>query len=173
MKKLVMVLAAFALSSCAMKPIQLTQTFDEAEAQKYMKDGKNTIEASAVWREKNGHLQTCAGYWVYLYPATEYAKERLTHQFGEGKRGFRTLRQGKQIFAPDEAQFHKLSKKTVCDVDGKFTFENVADGDYYIVTNIIWGDPEYPDEQTEGGALMHKVSVKGGQKIKRVLSPYL
>ena len=173
MKRFALIFAVLALSSCALKPVELTKTFNEDEAEKQMKEGKNTIEASAVWREKNGHLQTCAGYWVSLYPATEYAKERLMHQFGEGKRGYRTLSQGKQTFIPDEAQFHKLSKKTVCDVDGKFTFENVADGDYFIVTSIVWGNPDDPEEQTEGGALMHKVSVKGGQKIKRVLSPYL
>ena len=173
MKKLSLVFALFALSACAAKPIQLTAAFDEVEAEKQMKDGKNTIVGSAVWREKKGGVMKCSGLYVYMYPPTKYAEERVEHLFGGGSNGSRGATKEKVVFIPDEEAFHRLSRKTPCDVDGKFEFENIADGDYYLVTKIIWGDPEYPDEQTEGGNLMKKISVNGGRKLKVVLSPYL
>ena len=173
MKKLSLVFTVLALSSCAVAPVTLTETFDEAEAEKQIKDGKNTIEGSAVWREKNGGIQKCSGYQVFLYPATKYAAERLKYQYGDGENGSREAKKEKIIFVPDEWNFHQLSRKTVCDVDGKFEFENVADGDYFVETKIVWGNPEEPEQQTEGGSLMKKISIKGGKKIKIVLSPYL
>ena len=173
MKKSILVFAGLALSSCASDPVLLTEAFDEAEAEEQIKDGKNTIEGSAVWREKKGGVQKCSGYRVYLYPATKYAEERAKHLFGERKNGSREASKEKVVFIPDEKAFHRLSRRTVCDVDGKFEFENVGDGDYFLTTKIVWGNPDEPDEQTEGGNLMQKISVKGGQKIKVVLSPYL
>ena len=164
----------FALCSCASNQIALTESFDETAAEKQIyKEGKNVIEGSAVWREKNGNIQKCSGYQVSLYPITKYAEERVNHLYGNLQRGAREAKKEKIVFVPDEIMFHKLSKKTICDVDGKFAFEDVADGDYFAVTKILWGNPEKPEEQTEGGNLMQKVSVKGGKKIKIVLSPYL
>ena len=174
MKKIGVMFALFALCSCASAPVvQLTETFDEAEAGKLMKDGKNTILGSAVWREKNGHIQKCSGYQVTLYPATKYAEERMVALYGSAERGSREIGKDKVVFAPDELNFYQLSKKSVCDVDGKFEFEDIADGDYIVETKIVWGNPEEPDMQTEGGKLIQKVSVKGGKKVKIVLSPYL
>ncbi len=172
MKKSCLAAALLVLCSCAADPVMLTEKFDAEQAGKQMKEGKNTIEGSALWREKNGHVQTCAGYQVTLYPATKYAEERIKHQYGNAERGGREIT--KQLaFIPDEEQFYKLSKKTFCDVEGKFLFEDVADGDYYAVTKIVWGNPDDPEDQTEGGTVMSKLSVKGGKKIKIVLSQSL
>lgn len=174
MKKLGLAFVVLTLCSCASGPVvQLTESFDEAEAEKLMKDGKNTILGSAVWREKNGQIQKCSGYQVTLYPATKYAEERMVALYGSSERGAREIKKDKIVFAPDELNFHQLSKKTVCDVDGKFEFENIADGDYIVETKIVWGNPEEPELQTEGGKLVQKISVTGGKKIKVVLSPYL
>lgn len=52
MKKLSLVCALLALSTCAAKPVQMMAAFDEVEAEKQMKDGKNTIVGSAVWQQK-------------------------------------------------------------------------------------------------------------------------
>ena len=97
----------------------------------------------------------------------------MTHLFGDAERGAREASKDKVVFVPDDLRFHQLSRKNVCDVDGKFEFDNVAEGDYFVVTKIIWGNPEEPEMQTEGGNLMQKISVKGGKKFKIVLSPYL
>ena len=173
MKKLSLVFALLALSACAAKPVKLTTAFDEVAAEKQMKDGKNTVVGSAVWQQKNGTIMKCSGHYVYMYPATKYAEERVQHLFGGGSNGSRGATREKVVFAPDKEAFHRLSRKAPCDVDGKFKFKKVADGDYYLKTDIIWGDPEYPDDQTEGGSLMKKINVDGGRKIKVVLSPYL
>lgn len=172
MKKLTLTAAFLTLCACAADPVVLTQKFDAAQAEKQMKAGNNTIEGSALWRQNNGHVQTCAGYQVNLYPATKYAEERIDHQYGNTERGGKSIT--KQLFfTPDEEKFYKLSKKTFCDVDGKFLFEDVADGDYFAITKIVWGDPDDLKSQTEGGTVMSKVSVKGGKKVKVVLSPSL
>lgn len=172
MKKSCLAAALLVLCSCAADPVMLTEKFDAEQAGKQMKTGNNTIEGSALWREKNGHVQTCAGYQVNLYPATKYAEERISLQYGNTDRGGKSITK-QLVFAPDEERFHKLSKKTFCDVDGKFLFEDVADGDYFAVTKIVWGDPNDPEDQTEGGTVMSKVSVKGGKRIKIVLSQSL
>jgi hypothetical protein len=172
MKKLYIFSVLLFLSSCVTPPktIVLNEKFNEAEAQRLLKPGKNTIEGSAVWRQLNGGIQKCSGYKVDLLPSTKYAEERMKHLYGNAERGINQNRVF--IFQPNEEKYHKLVRTTYCDIDGKFSFENVQDGTFFITTQILWEvQVNQYTTQTYGGVLMQKVTVKGGEKKKIVLSP--
>ena len=60
----------------------------------------------------------------------------------------------------------------MCNSQGIAIFENIPDGDYYATTIIYWFVPfnaHYTDKQ--GGFLMQRVSVAGGQ-LKEVILSY-
>lgn len=55
-----------------------------------------------------------------------------------------------------------------CDAQGYFTFENVADGNFFVLSNVVWMAGAH---NPQGGALMKSVSVKGGEVKTVILAP--
>ncbi|MDQ6996926.1 MAG: hypothetical protein Q9M82_05625, partial [Mariprofundus sp.] len=75
--------------SCApLKKVQLTQTYNPADQNKYVVSGQNTITGQAFLRQQGGGTVTCAGSHVVLFPATPFWKELVS-----------TLQQGNDIDA--------------------------------------------------------------------------
>ena len=70
-------------------------------------------------------------------------------------------------FIPDEPDFYKSLKKTVCNADGDFEFEDLPAGDYYIIAKVTWDIGKVFDE---GGTLMKKVSIASGDTQKVTLT---
>lgn len=161
-------LAVGLLSGCAMtaRQVPLSSTFDTHEARALIQPGSNTVSGSALMRQAGGGVVTCAGLNVLLIPKTAYAAERVQAIYGNIERGYRSI--GQQIkFSPDLMEYQELTKKTMCDAQGRFEFGNVADGDFFTVTSITWK----AGHSSQGGVLMQAVSVHGGEHKRIVLSP--
>lgn len=182
MKKVFLVCAMLFLCSCAgPRIVTLTEPFDENQAKELMKSGKNTIEGSAVFRQDNGGIQKCAGLPVILVPVTKYAQERANALYGDGDKreivaGVRypmfTGQYYNVTLSPDIHAYQHYYKETTCDIDGKFLFTNIADGDFFILSEITWLVPNAAHgTDTNGGVLLQKVNVKGGERKTVILSP--
>jgi hypothetical protein len=166
------VVALFALSGCAtMQPdlVKINSPFDEAAATAAMKPGSNRITGSAFLRQQGGAVVTCAGEAVTLFPATAYAIERMTAMYGEGKEGLRSVSQHRKglLFDPEIPAYKTLAYDQRCDAQGRFTFARVADGDWYIVTAVVWSVGTY---SAQGGTLMQRLTVKGGETRELVVT---
>lgn len=59
-------------------------------------------------------------------------------------------------------------RNVICNAQGFFSFENVKDGEYFLVSHISWKVTDY---RLEGGSLLQKVKVKSEQTVDVVLSP--
>lgn len=101
-----------------------------------------------------------------LVPATKYAEDRLSQIYGNTRRGFRPAR-GFNVEGADP-DYLRLVKTTVCNAQGFFTFSGVADGEFFITTSVLWRTNPY---FLDGGVLMHRVTVQGGQEAELVLAP--
>ena len=163
MKKLFIGLLAVGLTGCANflpPPLVQTKVFDVEQAQRLMKDGKNTIKWTAFLRQNGGGVVTCAGLDANLAPATEYTAERMRYLYGdiiENSVGFNN-NPLKRVSQPDPL-YKKLSRSVICDKDGNFAFTNVADGEFFIVVNVTWK----VGGSTQGGYLGQKVLVKNAE----------
>ena len=59
----------------------------------------------------------------------------------------------------------------VCDVDGKFEFEKVGDGSFFVVSSVVWGvDGRNGIINYYGGGMMLPVTVKNGETKKIVVT---
>ena len=158
------------LAGCAQQ-ITLVNQFNEAEARKGLQPGKNAIKGSALIKQNNGGTVTCAGNSVRLIPVTAYSSERIIAYYKNSERGFYRM-----MFAPtgspfanDNPAYYQATKETTCDAQGFFKFEGLADSDFYVTTTVRWspgGGYTY-----EGGSLMRRVSLKGGETKEIVLAP--
>ena len=73
-------------------------------------------------------------------------------------------------FLNEDPNYFKYMKEAICDAQGYFKFEKVADGDFFLVASITWkvgGNSLY----YEGGGLMKKVHVEGSELKEFVLAP--
>lgn len=170
MRKLIFLSAAALLAGCVtpatVPSYDIQASFDAAAAKAQLAEGPNTIKGSALIRQQGGGVVTCAGQQVYLIPATAYATERIRALYGNTERGINAARRNYR-FNPDPPEYLSLVRTTRCDAQGSFTFERVADGPFYVSTQVSWTVAN----SLQGGNLMHFVSVKGGQTGSVVLSP--
>ena len=148
----------------------MVTTFDSAETLGLLnKAGQNVIKGSALIRQNRGSTVTCAGSTVRLFPATNYSKERIAALYGDQFGGFNKRGLfGKVQFSENPSAYLQATKKTTCDAQGYFTFDNVGDGEWYAMTTITWKTNDYIPE---GGNLAKLITVKGGETVNIVLSP--
>jgi hypothetical protein len=146
----------------------LFSTFNADEARAMLQPGDNTIKGSALIRQLGGQVVTCAGTKVALTPATEYAAERMTYLYGVTAAGFRSIREQGAPLPVAEPGYAELEHQSICDPQGHFEFAGVSDGTYFITLAIVWQTIQGP----QGGYLMRKVSVSGGQTVSVVLTPH-
>ena len=164
MKKSLALICAVALAGCAHQTttLNVNTPFDLGQTMQLMAPGKNTITGYAAVTQPNGNVFTCAGQTVTLLPATGYAMERVTTLYGNPDNGFRPVTK-KVLFANTPVEYTDLRKKTTCDEQGRFRFDDVADGNFYVSADVIWVFSYGQYKATEGGTLIQRVSVKKGQ----------
>lgn len=154
------------VASCATK-VKTVSKFDEEQFKKLLSPGKHTVSGSALIRQRNGGVVTCAGGRVALIPVTEYSKERIVAIYGNEEGGYTPVEK-KFIFEPDVPGYHSLARSAMCDTQGFFKFENVLEGEYYVTTAIVWHVSNYLQS---GGGLARKVKVDGSTEAKVTLAP--
>lgn len=166
-KYYLLLLSCILLGACVEpKTHELHSTFDVSKAQIILEKGNNTIKGEAFIRQQSGNIVTCAGYDVDLIPYTEYTDERMTILYGAAQKGFN--RENTNVkFTPDILDYYNYQRTKTCRHNSSFTFDNVKDGNYYIVSCIYWWVNNLP----QGGCLMENVSVTAGETIEVILSP--
>lgn len=164
------VFAALSLTACATAapPILLTSPYDAMAHN--VQPGGNTISGNAVLRTVGGDVKTCAGFPVKLVPATAYSSERMAAIYGGGDRGYMPLYAAKTFSPPNPHYDAQAGRTETCDSQGNFAFERISDGTYYLVSIVTWGVPQQYYTAQQGGALMMKVSVNGGETKRIVLT---
>ena len=173
--KLVVIVAIIGLAGCVppKPPITLYSFFSIEKAKALLVKGNNTIKGSALIRQRNGGVVTCAGNVIKLFPRTEYMEERVKHLYGSIGGGFSRLQRSSKInFASTHPQYGELIKESTCDAQGFFKFKDVADGDFFVIARITWEViiSTYSTRH-EGGHIGRLVSVSGGETKEVVLAP--
>lgn len=161
MKLFMLSLVATALAGCATQKVKVDVPFDEKQAAALMQPGVNTIKGSALIRQRGGTVVTCAGSDVGLIPATAYARKRMEIIYGSG-----TFAPVVPTFDYTPPAYQQHVRKSTCNAQGFFTFDRVADGEFFVATSVQW-EAGYT---MQGGALMQRVSVSGGELKEIVLT---
>lgn len=160
--------AALILGCAAPQPpvVSTGAPFDPAEARRFLVEGPNIIRGSAFLRQQGGGVVTCAGRQVQLVPATAFAKRVFLAVYGTTEGQARHAGRNVRI-EPVSTEYGKLTKEVLCDAQGAFSFDRVADGDYFVETTVTW----VVGGVTNGGPVMRRVAVAGGSATSVVISP--
>lgn len=150
-------------------PFHASKAFDPAEVSWFDgQEGENVILGSASLRTKAGNTIPCpseeAG--VLLIPDSGYARERMEWLFGSQEGGFIAAREELKDDFPSRTYEQNLRTAT-CDHQGNFAFGNLPDGTYFLTATVGWRKIATDGSaHWEGGGLMRRVQVSGGQRVQ-------
>jgi hypothetical protein len=159
-RAVVSVIALILLSGCNhTSPSPGSAAFDPAEAAYIRTPGSATISGQAYVRDPNGGGETryASGEVVRLVPASGYAQARIAHFYGASKF---VAADAMPKITPDP-EYVAYTRATKANAQGRFSFDHVAPGRYFLTTQIIW-KPKGAS-QSEGGAIYETVSVAAGE----------
>ena len=160
----------FALEGWSAEPprVAVESAFDVAEAAYIHETGEGTVEGRVFVELWSGEEVPCTESPVLLVPQTTLSRERMAYLYGgtdePGRR--RHARNGAKLEAPDP-QYWDYMRESSCDDQGRFRFEGVADGGYYVIGSIAWKDVN----GWVAVSLMQPVLVEGGERIQVILTP--
>lgn len=165
---LLAVFAAAALAGCrSTDATSLSATFDAKEAEFVKRQGATRVDGHAFLKLPSGKPIFAVGETVRLIPATAYARERFEKLYGSAKFVAAANYPAQLPADPAYGDYMRLTKS---ESSGRFSFENVAPGTYFVSTAVVW-KPE-GEFLPRGGAVYEMVTVTGKEEkpIKLILN---
>ena len=171
--------AAVALSACGSTMVSRSDRdrdrdhFDPRAVAWSQQSGTNTVAGTAELTMRGGQTKTCAGLEVRLVPDAPYTRDRVAMLYGTTDDGFVDAAEARRVQERSNAvvdpAYKRSHKVATCDGKGHFAFTNLADGSYYVLAPVVWRKAD--TQGTEGGFLMQRVNVAGGQTKRLHMTP--
>lgn len=153
------------VSGCASMraPVVLMASFDPQAAAFINATGKAKVSGQAFVRRNNGDMLRATGTDVFLIPRTAYADERIAAIYGDRKQ------QRPGVNLPEgEPLYEQYMRRTVASSSGSFSFDRVADGEYYVIAMI-----HVPSEVAFlQFSILERATVQGGRSVRLVMRGY-
>jgi len=153
----ILLIACLVSTSCAIPLVERQAHFVESEYAPYAGEGTATICGLAYIKTQRGEFKYGAGNETYLNPVTSYSTEWYT----VGVIGGRSLTKANPKVLP-------YNRATRADSEGRFCFENIPSGDYYLACPVIW--VYGANSAIKGGMAYAQVTVKDGETVNAVLT---
>ena len=157
---------------------KISVPFDTEQASQAITDGPNTIVGSALIRQSGGGIVHCGGREVLLVGATDYSLELVSLVFGSTDKGYvraagrrRSVRETIFQAVYVHPDWWQAAKMTLCDAQGEFVFDDVADGAYLLLVSVVWNVPSRYGSSVQGGTMMSRIEISGGKPHRLVMSP--
>jgi len=160
MRLLVVLMVLPLIAGCvSMQPPVERIPFPGGEYDSLRESGTAVIRGQAFLKTRGGDVKTAAGEEVVLNPVTSYSQQWYQVAYLNGR----------PLTGPDP-RYLRYIRKTIADADGRFTFRNVAGGDYFIVARVVWEAPTGYGLVPQGGFVAKKVSVEDGTELDVIVT---
>ena len=139
MKKLTIILAILFVSACARTPVIVERIpFNETEFLALPSSGTATVTGKAFIKTTTGNIHFAKNAEVRLNPKTSYSRQ-----------WYKVNYLGRTNIADADPRYLGYVRKVRADENGRFTFNDVPAGDYYISAPVFW----FKDIKLEDGSI--------------------
>lgn len=132
--------------------------FNPQQANYINKTGSILVQGEAFIIGKNGKPIFAAGETIRLVPATNYATARFNRLY----KGKTFIRASEIAPIKPDPQYAQLTRTTISSARGKFEFDRVAAGKYFITAQKIIRTPG--KFTVVGGAMFARVVITGKER---------
>jgi hypothetical protein len=126
--------------------------------------GSASLSGVATLRTVAGGAHTCAGLSVALVPSGNPTDAYIATAFGARDSAFHDASAPLPI---PPAGLRDIDRRATCDAQGRFSFNALPAGAYYVIAPALWIDAAMvgPNQAPVvlGGLIMQKVSLKEGE----------
>jgi hypothetical protein len=130
-------------------PVPIAAPFDTTAIAYSQGDGPSSITGQAFAKTRGGDTKYASGETVTLLPVSDYTTEYMK-QIGTARGA-----------ATPDPRLASYTRTTVADGEGKFTFDRVPGGNYFIYTKVFWEVPGQYGLTTTGSWLKDVVTARG------------
>jgi hypothetical protein len=133
--------------------VKMQTKFDYSEHEAYAKPGENRITGRAFLTQQAGGVVTCAGNRVLLLPATAYFREMFWHMIVTGS----------EPEPPEKPHpsLKRMIRRTECDAQGNFSFSEIPDGDWFVLTQV---------KARDGSVLITEITLSNAETLQVLLA---
>lgn len=163
LKNIFLIVTIFIASGCSSQysktPAfsQITPALEE-EYNQFLSPGDGSITGQAFATQPDGGTVKAAGRIVTLDPKTT-----LGHEWW--------VRAGQtwahRTVTPPSTNFMKARRTTVADAEGRFKFNNLPAGKYYLRTEITWYKSDF---NIQGGLICKEIEILSGKATEIVIT---
>ncbi len=159
-------ITAIALGCGALKgpqqrePYQRQAVFVEEEYRLYAESGTGSISGQAFFKTAGGDVKYGAGDEIYLNPVTTYSTE-----------WFKNHVVAERLISPSDPRALQYMRHTTADGEGRFKFEKLPAGGYYLMCRIVW---QYAGGYrgsllSTGGLAYGQTKIGNGEQVTNVI----
>lgn len=116
--------------------------------------GEYSVSGQAFLKRKDGQVVYAAGSPVTLIPKSKYADEFVDVIFKGG-----SYQPSPPQIDNLDPRFRQLRRNAVANGEGRFRFDGLAAGTYYLMVPVTWEVPQGYTTSQQGGLLLHSVSL--------------
>lgn len=157
MRMILVSVVALGCVGCGITTRPMTNNFVLGQYSSFQKSGTASLSGQAFMRQQGGNVVRCSGEEVVLVPATAFFREIL--QMGRERAKPENLEALKAEYAP-------VARRTRCDADGKFKFDNLPPATWIVQTQVRWIVGSVP----QGGTLAVETTTTAGQEVSVLLT---
>lgn len=145
------------LSGCAAPPQPRHAIFSTEQYAPFDHPGTGRLSGQAFMKTRGGDVKYAAGAEIYLNPLTEYSREHYERAI-----------KGYERLEPADERMWKYRRVVTADAEGRFTFDNLPEGDYFVFGWVTWeyvsGYSHYAGATTSetGGIVYTNAHVRNG-----------
>jgi hypothetical protein len=155
---------ALALSGCLLPKYEREAEYDPVQAAVIHAEGKAEISGQAFLQKSSGAVVYAAGREVILYPGSDYIAEQMRLVYGDKK--FLSYYGTGREFDRTDPRFLEDRRVTKANAQGRFSFDKIAPGKYFVETSVIWRSRDL----VGGGLVYESVEVAGEEKVEIIVS---